>query len=238
VFVSPSTDPFPPSSEVQAETVRVVNVLAKFGVEAWLMTRGFIRPFALRALAAQAKSVKAVVAVTTLDRGLQRVLEPGTAPPRLRLRQIAGLRRAEVRVQVALDPLLPGLTDTRGNLDSLLRAVAGLGVKQVSASYLFLRPGIVENLRTALRPRGLDESVLEAYAEGPILAVEGIAPARYLSKSRRQRGYAALMALAARHGLTVSVSALANPDFAPPRAAGTGEAQGLLHFGAARSIGQ
>jgi DNA repair photolyase len=238
VFVSPSTDPFPPSSEVQAETVRVVNVLAKHGVEAWLMTRGFIRPFALRALATQAKSVKAVVAVTTLDRGLPRVLEPGTAPPRLRLRQIASLRRAEVRVQVALDPLVPGLTDTRGNLDPLLRAVAGLGVKQVSASYLFLRPGIVENLRTALRPHGWDESVLEAYADGPILAAEGIAPARYLSKLRRQRGYAALMALAARHGLTVSVSALANPDFAPPRAASQGEAQKLLQFSAFRSLGQ
>jgi len=238
VFVSPSTDPFPPSSEVQAETVRVVNVLAKHGVEAWLMTRGFIRPFALHALAAQAKSVKAVVAITTLDRGLQRVLEPGTAPPRLRLRQIAGLRRAEVRVQVALDPLVPGLTDTRGNLDSLLRAVAGLGVKHVSAGYLFLRPGIVENLRAALCPHGWDESVLDAFADGPMLAAPGIAPARYLPKSRRQRGYAALMALAARHGLTVSVSALANPDFAPPRTACKSEARGLLHFGAARSTGQ
>src|SRR5262249_27172203 len=41
VYVSPSTDPFPPLSEVQREAARVVSVLAAHGVEAWLMTRGF-----------------------------------------------------------------------------------------------------------------------------------------------------------------------------------------------------
>ena len=39
--------------------------------------------------------------------------------------------------------------------------------------------------------------VLEAFAGGPILSSGTIAPARYLPKARRQRGYAALMALAA-----------------------------------------
>jgi DNA repair photolyase len=230
VFISPAADPFPPSSEMQEETVRVVNILAKYGVEAWLMTRGFIRPFALRALASQVNTVKVMVALTTLDRGLQRVLEPGAAPPRLRLRQIGLLRRAGLRVQVALDPLLPGLTDTRANLDAILGEVAALGVKQISAGYMFLRHGIVQNLCDALRPHGWDELVLDAYAGGPMLSADGIAPARYLPKPRRQRGYAALMALASRHGLTVNVSALANPDFAPPRASSKREAQGLLEF--------
>ena len=50
VFISPSTDPFPPLAEVQAETARVVSVLARHQVEAWLMTRGFIRPSAMKAL--------------------------------------------------------------------------------------------------------------------------------------------------------------------------------------------
>lgn len=226
VFLSPSTDPFPPSIEVQAETVRVVNVLAQYGVEAWLMTRGYIRPFALHALAAQAKTVKVLVAVPTLDRGLQRILEPGTAAPRLRMRQIAWLDTAGVRVQVTLDPLVPGLTDTRANLEPLLEAVAGLGVKRVTVGYLYLRPGISENLQMALQPHGWDELVLDAYAGGPMLAGDRIAPARYLPKARRQRGYAALMTLASRHGLSVNVSALSNPDFAPAKSAAP--SQGML----------
>jgi hypothetical protein len=44
-----------------------------------------------------------------------------------------------------------------------------------------------------------------------------LSPARYLPKVRRQRGYAVLMALAAAHDLKVSISALSNPDFVPPR---------------------
>jgi hypothetical protein len=37
-----------------------------------------------------------------------------------------------------------------------------------------------------------------------------------LPKSRRQRGYAALMAMAAVHGITVSVCSATNPDFSTP----------------------
>ena len=43
---------FPPIADVQGETARVVATLAERGVEAWLMTRGQIRPAALAVLAA------------------------------------------------------------------------------------------------------------------------------------------------------------------------------------------
>jgi DNA repair photolyase len=216
VFVSPATDPFPPLSEVQAETVRIVDVLARRGIDTWLMTRGYLRPFAWQALAVHAKSVKVLVGMTTLDRPMQRVLEPLTAPPRMRLKQIAQLRGAGVAVQVALDPLMPELTDSRSNLEPLLGALAEVGVQQVTAGYLFLRPGIADNLVRALRPHGWDEIVVDAFAGGPMLAGDGIAPARYLPKARRQRAYAMIVSLASRLGMRVSISALSNPDFAPP----------------------
>src|SRR5437762_148705 len=83
VFLCPSTDPFPPLAEIQAETVRVVEVLASHDVEAWLMTRGFIRPAAVQALTAHREKVRVTIALTTLDRTLQRTLEPLAAPPPL-----------------------------------------------------------------------------------------------------------------------------------------------------------
>jgi len=219
VFVCPSTDPFPPLGAVQHEAARVVAALAAHGVEAWLMTRGYIRPAIQELLAHQAGKVKVTVAFTTLDRGLQRVLEPLAAPPRLRLRQIKQLRARGIAVQAALEPLLPGLTDTRENLDELLEALAGVGVRQVTASYSFLRESMREELVHALEPLGWDQAVLAAFQGGPVLAAGNIAPARYLPKARRQRGYSALMALAANHGMSVRVNAATNPDFAPGRAA-------------------
>jgi DNA repair photolyase len=226
VYVSPSTDPFPPLAEVQEETARVVSLLADHGVEAWLMTRGYIRPAALAVLAAHRERVKVTVGLTTLDRTLQRALEPLAAPPRLRLRQVRRLRELGIPVQVALEPLVPGLTDTRDNLAGVLKALAAIGVRQVSAGYLFLRSRIQDNLARALKPYGRDELVLGAFAGGPVLEAGLVAAARYLPKARRQRGYAALMALGAERGITVRVSSLTNPDFralpssatpAPPR---------------------
>jgi DNA repair photolyase len=217
VYVFPATDPFPPLAEIQAVTAQVVEVLARHGVEAWLMTRGFIRPAVREILAAHSAWIKVTIALTALDRRLQRVLEPLAAPPRLRIRQIKHLRALGVSVQAALEPLLPGLTDTRANLAAVLEALADAGIKHVTAGYLFLRPRIEENLAGALAPHGWDRAVLDAFAGGPLLHGGPIAAARYLPKGRRQRGYATLIALAANLGMSVRVNSVTNPDFTPPR---------------------
>jgi DNA repair photolyase len=228
VFVSPATDPFPPFTEVQEETARVVGALASRGVDAWLMTRGLIRPRALAALETHRGHVKVTVSLTTCDRSLQRVLEPWCASPRLRLKQIATLRRLEIPVQVALDPLIPGVTDTRSNLAAVLEAVAATGVRHVTASYVYVREGIAKNLAAALAPLGLDGEVLGEYEAGPLLTAPGMSAARYLPRARRQRGYGMLISLAAAHGITVSFSVMTNPDFAPPRAPAAVPAQRLF----------
>jgi DNA repair photolyase len=216
VYIGPSSDPFPPSSAVQNEAAQVARVLSKHGIESWFMTRGYIRPAVLRCLAEDAWHVQVTVALTTMNRSLQRALEPLTAPPRLRVRQVADLRVAGIRVQVALEPLLPGLTDTRENLAPVLKALADAGATHIKAGYAFLRSNVHEALLPVLEPLGCAESVLERYRSGPILAAGSLAPARYLPKKYRQRGYASLMALAAGYGITVAISALANPDFRLP----------------------
>jgi DNA repair photolyase len=74
VFLSPSSDPFPPFNEVQAEAGRVIHVLGERGVQAWIMTRGFIRPSIVKVLAQKPHLVKVTIAMTTLNRSLQRRL--------------------------------------------------------------------------------------------------------------------------------------------------------------------
>jgi DNA repair photolyase len=219
VFVGPGTDPFPPRNDVQHEAVRVVEVLARHGVQAWLMTRGFIRPPALDVLARHRKQVRVTVAFTTLDRSLQSLLEPGTAPPRLRLRQLRILRERDIPVQVSVDPLLPGITDTRENLVPLLAGLASVGIQQITAGYAFLRGGIGAALRRAFAGTAHAELLAEAYKGGPLLTAPGLAPARFLPQARRQRGYATLMALASEHGISVQISRISNPDFTPARPA-------------------
>src|SRR5205823_4682080 len=92
VLICPSTDPFPRQTEIQQEAARVVEVLARHGVEAWLMTRGFLRGEVLETLTTHADKVRITMGFTTVDPTLQRILEPEAAPARLRLRQIKQLR--------------------------------------------------------------------------------------------------------------------------------------------------
>jgi len=216
VYISPSTDPFMPLPEVQAAAGAAVQALARHGVEAWLMTRGYIRPSAFAVLARHRQRVRVTLGLLTLDRKLQRILEPLAAPPRMRLRQLAQLRAAGIAAQVEIGPLLPGLTDTRANLEELLRAVADAGVHTVTVGYAFLRERIQKNLADALSAAGFDHAALEAYQGGPVLPSDHVAPARYLPRKRRQQGYAALMALAGPLGLRVRLSSLTNPDLGPP----------------------
>jgi DNA repair photolyase len=216
VFISPWSDPFPPLNEVQRESTRLVEVLAHAGVESWLMTRGYIRPTAKSVLALHADRVKVTVALTTTNRVLQRLLEPLTASPSLRLRMVRDLRRAGVGCQVALEPLVPGVTDTRENLLPLLEALADAGINRLTVGYLYLRPSIEATLQEVLQPRGLDGLALDEFAQGRTLG-KGRAAVCYLSRSRRQHGYAAVMALAAGFGISVGINPLTNPDFTPAR---------------------
>jgi DNA repair photolyase len=219
VFVGGPVDPFAPVSEIQGQTREIIEVLANHDVETWLMTRGFIRPAALRVLEAHRRRVRLTVGLTTLDRGVQRLLEPLTAPPRVRLRQIACLQALGIPVHVSLEPLVPGLTDSRESLMTVLEALSAAHVRHVTAGYLSLCPDGREGLERPLDKHDLCDEVLRQYEGGPVLRSRFAAPARHLPKARRQRGYAALMALAAGFGITVGVCRLSNPDFQLPLAA-------------------
>ena len=133
--------------------------------------------------------------------------------------RVGELRRLGIPVRVSLEPLIPGLTDTRENIEPVLDSLAALGIAHVTVSYMFLRAGIVENLIRVLPEASVGENILEPYAGGPNLEGARLATARYLRKARRQRGYAALMTLAATRGMTMTVSGTTNPDFPSARPA-------------------
>lgn len=226
VYLCPAADPFPPFQPVQEMAAEAVAVLAEHGVEAWLMTRGEPSPMVLDAIAEHAPFVKFTVALPCLSAPTSGLLEGGAASPARRLELVGELRRRGISAQVAIDPLVPGLTDTQEALGPLLAALASRGARSVTASYLFLRDGVTEQLRAGL-PADVAGAVLAAFERGPVLTPPGLKAARFLPRSRRQRGYATLMALASRHGLGVTVSSLTNPDFAAPRPFGQGAAQSL-----------
>ena len=216
VIVSPSTDPFQPIPEIVAETLAIIRLLARHGVESWLTTRGVIPPGVLDELARLREYVRLTVALASADPTIQNSIEPGAASIDDRLHLITQLRFNEIPSEAGIDPLLPNVTDSKDQLQTLLELLAERGVTRISTSYLVLRPGVREQLARQCSGQSWLELLLSAYDDGPMLR-DGNQASQFLHKSKRQRGYALLMSLAANFGIAVRLNRLDNPDFQPGR---------------------
>ena len=76
--------------------------------------------------------------------------EPGTAPPRQRLRALSKLVEAGVKASVGMAPILPGLSDRPEQLAEVVRAAREAGACGVWANVLYLRPGTREHFLNCL----------------------------------------------------------------------------------------
>jgi DNA repair photolyase len=212
VVLSPSSEPFPAQRAVRESSERVIDWLLARGIRIELLTRGRVSRRLVAKLAAHSGRVRVGMAFTTVDRKLTRILEPRAATPRGRLRTLTRLLEAGVAVDVRLEPLIAGLTDTEEVLRPLFRGLARAGVRNVVAHYLFVNSVITESLGAALSPLGWTERIGEAYQSGPVFGVGTLGPMKHLLRETRQAGLAHLSSLGAGFGLLVETGAAQNPD--------------------------
>lgn len=186
VAVGTATDPYQPIEGRYRLTRGILEALAEAETPASVVTKG---PMVIRdrdVLGALRDRAGATVcmSLTTLDPDLWRRLEPGTAPPRQRLRAVAALAAAGIQVGVLLAPIVPGLTTARANLDAVIRGAAEHGAAFLGSGVLHLEPGVREHFDGFLReeapalvplyrrlypgaraPVGVDRSLTSAVAE-------------------------------------------------------------------------
>lgn len=131
------TDPYQPAERHFELTRRALGVLAEFRNPVVIITKNYLVTRDLDHLIELARhdAVAVQISVTTLDRSLQRVMEPRTAIPERRLEAIRVLSDAGVPVGVMVAPVIPGLTDHE--LPAILESAAEAGARY--ASYIPLR---------------------------------------------------------------------------------------------------
>ncbi len=152
VVIGAATDPYQPAEGRYRLTRACIGVLAAHGTPFGIITRGplVVRDRDVLRAAAARVEVSVSVSIPTLDERVWRTTEPGTAPPRQRLRAIALLREAGIRVGVALAPILPGLSDSAESMRAVVRAARAAGATSLWAEALHLRPGTREHFLAAL----------------------------------------------------------------------------------------
>jgi DNA repair photolyase len=165
VAIGAATDPYQPAEGRYRLTRGCLEALAEARNPFSIITRGplIVRDLDVLAEAARRAKVSVTFSVPTLDQEVWRKTEPGTAPPRQRLRALSRLVEAGVRASVGMAPILPGISDRPEQLAEVVRAARDAGACGVWANVLFLRPGTREHFLENLARDWPEE--LERYEE-------------------------------------------------------------------------
>ena len=152
VAIGAATDPYQPAEGRYRLTRACIEALGKAATPFSIITRGpmIVRDVDVLAEAARRADVSVTFSVPTLDVEVWRRTEPGTAPPRQRLRALKALVDAGIKASVGLAPILPGLSDRPEQLAEVVKAARAAGATGVWANLLFLRPGTKEHFLDAL----------------------------------------------------------------------------------------
>ncbi|HEX5172701.1 MAG TPA: radical SAM protein [Gaiellaceae bacterium] len=152
VAVGAATDPYQPAEGRYRLTRACIEAFAEAASPFSIITRGplIVRDVDVLAEAAQRADVSVTFSIPTLESEIWRTTEPGTAPPRQRLRALSRLVEAGIDARVGMAPILPGLSDRRELLAEVVREARAAGATGIWANLLYLRPGTREHFLAAL----------------------------------------------------------------------------------------
>ena len=143
IGIGTATDPYQPAERTFRRTRAVLeSLLPVRGVAIFVTTKSNLVPRDVDLLMQLSvhNEVSVTFSVTTMDRQLARVTEPYAPQPDLRIQAVAKLTAAGVAAGVIANPVLPLLTDSEANLESVARAAKLAGAHQFGANLLFLKP--------------------------------------------------------------------------------------------------
>lgn len=220
VSLCTATDPFQPFPSLLGVTYQASEILLARGVRVTFLTKGFIPDEFVALFARYPALVRARIGLLSLDPRYHRTFEPGTAPPEVRLGNLRRLRAAGLEAGVRHDPVIPGVTDTREQLQALFGALQSEGVRSLDVGYLYVRPGIARLLRDELPP-SLWRPLLRRFGAGPVEAVAASAHTRLLPPEVRVRSFFRIREAAREHGIVPILCRCKNPDLRADRCQGS-----------------
>ena len=144
VAIGTSTDPYQPIEGKYRLTSGIISALADYATPAHIVTKSplVIRDIDELARLDERAGARVCFTITTLDDDVWRVMEPGTAPPRQRLRAMKMLADAGIPTGIFLAPVMPRITDSEDHLRAIFEAAASAGARFVWSSPLRLVPAV------------------------------------------------------------------------------------------------
>jgi DNA repair photolyase len=162
IALGTATDPYQPAERKFGLTRSMLEVFARLGgldlsitTKSALITRDLDL---LREINSRSR-LSVNLSLITINRRLQRILEPRAPRPALRLRALAQLAAAGIHCNVLMMPMIPGLTDGPAGIESVIRAARRAGAAGVWWRSLFLKPAAARRFVPFIRENFPEQAV-------------------------------------------------------------------------------
>jgi len=156
IAIGTATDPYQPAEREYGVTRACLEELAKReGLSVSIITKSnqIVRDIDILKVIASKSALSINITVTTLKPRLARLLEPRAPRPDLRLAALRELRDAGLHVGLSASPLLPGITDQDGEMESLAKAAKDAGAEWFFSGVLFLMPASARQFLPFIREK-------------------------------------------------------------------------------------
>ena len=153
VAIGAATDPYQPAEGRYRLTRGSIEALGQARTPLSIITRGplIVRDVHVLQEASARAQVGVSFSIPTLDADVWRTTEPGTAPPRQRLRALERLVQAGLSGGGSNAPGIPGLTDGGDPIGAVVKAARDSGAVSLWCNVLHLKPGTKEHFLGHLR---------------------------------------------------------------------------------------
>ena len=156
IALGTATDPYQPAERKYGLTRSMLEIFSQLaGLNLSITTKSSLiaRDLELLTRINRRSHLSVNFSLITLDRKLQRTLEPRAPRPGLRLRALNQLARAGITCNVLMMPMIPGITDDLAAIEAVIRNARRAGATAVWWRSLFLKPAAARRFIPFVRDR-------------------------------------------------------------------------------------
>jgi DNA repair photolyase len=163
VMISSATDAYQPAELKFELTRKCVRILQKYHIPYYVFTKSTLISRDIQLHQQYKDNCFLVWSITTCDENIRRKVEPGTPTASAMFKVIKRFSDAGIRCAVNIDPIIPLITDSTDDIDSILDNCLQSGIRYILGATLRLRAGIWERMKSIFKMLNKEEEGIEHY---------------------------------------------------------------------------